>query len=89
MLVASLVAQLVKNPPVMQETWVWSLGSEDPLEKGKAPHSSILAWRIRRESDTTKWLSLSLYHSALNTFSLIKKSSNQKNPEREKIKQYN
>ena len=43
---ASLVAQLVKNLPVMQETWVQSLGWEDPLEKGKATHSSILAWRI-------------------------------------------
>ena len=41
-----LVAQLVKNPPAMWETWVWSLGWEDPLEKGKATHSSILAWRI-------------------------------------------
>ena len=43
---ASLVAQLVKNPPAMGETWVWSLGWEDPLEKGKAAHSRILAWRI-------------------------------------------
>ena len=43
---ASLVAQLVKNLPAMQETWVQSLGWEDPLEKGKAAHSSILAWRI-------------------------------------------
>ena len=43
---ASLVAQLVKNPPAMQETWVQSLGWKDPLEKGKATHSSILAWRI-------------------------------------------
>ena len=43
---ASLVAQLIKNPPVMQETWVLSLGWEDPLEKGKATHSNILAWRI-------------------------------------------
>ena len=42
----SLVAQLVKNPPAMWETWVLSLGWEDPLEKGKATHSSILAWRI-------------------------------------------
>ena len=42
---ASLVAQLVKNPPAMQ-TWVQSLGWEDPPEKGKATHSSILAWRI-------------------------------------------
>ena len=39
----SLVAQLVKNMPAMQETWVRSLGWEDPLEKGKATHSSILA----------------------------------------------
>ena len=42
---ASLVAQLVKNPPAMQETWVQLLGWEDPLEKRKATHSSILAWR--------------------------------------------
>ena len=40
------MAQLVKNPPAMQETWVRSLGWEDPLVKGKATHSSILAWRI-------------------------------------------
>ena len=43
---ASLVAQLSKNPPAMLETWVRSLGWEDPLEKGKATYSSILAWRI-------------------------------------------
>ena len=43
---ASLVDQLVKNPPAMQETWAQSLGWEDPLEKGTATHSSILAWRI-------------------------------------------
>ena len=43
---ASLVDQLVKNPPAMQETWVRSLGWEDALEKGKVIHSSILAWRI-------------------------------------------
>ena len=43
---ASLVAQLVKNPPAMWETWVQSLGWEDPLGKGKAIHSSILTWRI-------------------------------------------
>ena len=42
----SLVAQLVKNLPVMQETWVRSLGWEDPLEKEKGTHSRILAWRI-------------------------------------------
>ena len=43
---ASLVAQLVKNLPSMLDTWVRSLGWEDPREKGKAIHSSILAWRI-------------------------------------------
>ena len=43
---ASLVAQMVKNLPVVQETWVQSLGRKDPLEKGMATHSSILAWRI-------------------------------------------
>ena len=43
---ASLVAQLVKNLPAMRETWVPSLGWEDPLEKEMATHSSILAWRI-------------------------------------------
>ena len=63
---ASFVAQLVKNPPAMQETLVPSLGWEDPLEKGKANHSSILAKRIpgtgilwgRKELDTTERLSL-------------------------------
>ena len=40
------MAQLVKNPPAMWEIWAPSLGWEDPLEKGKATHSSILAWRI-------------------------------------------
>jgi len=43
---ASLIAQLVKNLPAMHEIPVRFLGWEDPLEKGKAPHSSILAWRI-------------------------------------------
>ena len=43
---ASLLAQLVKNPPAMWETWVQSLGWEDPREKGKATHFGILAWRI-------------------------------------------
>ena len=64
---ASLIDQQVKNPPVLQETPVRSLGWEDPLEKGKAAHSSVLAWRThelhgpwgRRESDTTERLSLS------------------------------
>ena len=64
---ASLVAQMVKNPPAMQETRVRSLGWEDPLEKEMATHSYILAWRIpgmeepgglpswgRTDSDTTE-----------------------------------
>ena len=49
---SSLVAQLVKNLPAMRETWVWSLGWENPLEKGKATHSSILAWRMGSQSQT-------------------------------------
>ena len=44
--ISSLVAQSVKSPPTMRETWVQSLGWEDPLEKEMATHSSILAWRI-------------------------------------------
>ena len=43
---ASLVGQSIKNPPAMQETWVRSLGWEDPLEEGMATHSSVPAWRI-------------------------------------------
>ena len=72
---ASLVARMVKNLPAMQETWVTSLGQEDPLDKEMATHSSILTWRIPRtevsgrlyspwshkESDTTEWLTLSLH----------------------------
>ena len=69
---ASLIAQLVKNLPAMQETWVQPLGWEDPLEKEMAMHSSTLAWKIpwteepgsyspwgHKESDTTERLSLS------------------------------
>ena len=48
-LLASLVAQKIKNPPAMQKTWVQSLGWEDPLEEGMATHSSILAWRMPRD----------------------------------------
>ena len=58
---ASLVAQRIKNPPAVRETWVRSLGWEDSLEKGTATYSSILAWRIpwgRKESDRTERLSL-------------------------------
>ena len=46
LLSSSLIPQLIKNLPAMQETWVQSLGWEDPLEKGKATHSNILTWRI-------------------------------------------
>ena len=48
---ASLVAQMVKNPPTMQETWVQSLVWEDTLEKGMATHSSILAWKVPRTEE--------------------------------------
>ena len=46
---ASLVVQLVKNPPAMWETWIPSLGWEDPLEKGKATYSSILVWKFHEQ----------------------------------------
>ena len=71
-LMTSLVAQMVKNLLAMQETWVLSLGWEDPLEKGMATYASILAWRIpqrrlagcnpwdRKELDMTDQLTLSL-----------------------------
>ena len=66
---AFLVAQLVKNPLAMWETWIRPLGWEDPLEKGKATQSSVLVWRIPwtvlvhgvTESDMTEQLSLSLW----------------------------
>ena len=86
---ASLVAQLVKNLPAMQETPVWSLGWEDPLEKGMATHSSIFAWRRslvgyspwgHKKSDTTEQLStmqtneLQLYATILiNTIHIMSK----------------
>ena len=70
---ASLVAQMVKNPPTMQETQVQPLGQKDPLEKGMATHSSVLACKIpwiqglardspesHKESDVTEQLTLSL-----------------------------
>ena len=52
------MAQMVKNPPVMQETWVQSLAREDPLEKGMATHSSIFAWRILRTEEAGGLLSM-------------------------------
>ena len=63
---ASLVAQLVKNPPTMHETWVQSLGWEEPLEK--ATHSSILAWRIPWVTKTQTRLSefhFLFFHTAI------------------------
>ena len=58
---ASLVAQMVKNPSVMQKGWVRSQGQEDPLKKGMAIHSSSLAWRILwTETQAWAWLILSL-----------------------------
>ena len=62
---ASLEAQLVKILPVMWKTWVLSLGWKDPLEKGKASHSSILAWRIlltRVHGFAKSWTQLSNFH---------------------------
>ena len=67
-----MMAQMVKNPPAMQDTWVRPLGWEDPLEEGMATHSSIVAWRIpmdrvgyspwgRTESDMTERLSSSTW----------------------------
>ena len=57
---ASLVAQTGKNLPAMQETWVQSLGKEDPLEKGMATHSSILAWKIPRTDEPGRLQSMRL-----------------------------
>ena len=73
------MTQIVKNPPVKQETWVGSLGWEDPLEEGMAIYSSILAWRIPmdreawqsyspwglKEWDTAKRLSTAQYYLAV------------------------
>ena len=58
---ASLVAQMVKNLPAMQDTWVWSLGQKDLLKKGMATHSSILALRIPETDQgvTKSWTLLS------------------------------
>ena len=52
---------MVKNLPAMQETWVWSLGWEDPLEKGTATHSSILAWRIPWREEPGRLQSMGLH----------------------------
>ena len=82
---AYLVAQLVKNPPAMQETWVRSLGWEDPLKEGMATHSRILAWRIpmdRRAWQATvhvvakNWTQLSIADYLNSTIHPIHQSKN-------------
>ena len=60
MFIASLVAQMVKNLPAMWETWVQSLSWEDPLEKGTAIHSSILAWSIPWTEEPSRLQSMGL-----------------------------
>ena len=75
---ASLVAQLVKNPPAIWKTWVRSLGWEDPLEKGKAIHSSILAWRIPWtivHGVTKSWTRLSDFHFHSHPYMTIAKTT--------------
>ena len=62
---ASLVVQLVKNLPAMQETWVWFLDQEDPLEKEMATRSSILAWRIPRTEEPGGLQSMGLQESGM------------------------
>ena len=57
-MVTSLVAQMVKCLPTIQETWVRSLGQEDPLEKEMATHSSILAWKIPRMEEPSRLQSM-------------------------------
>ena len=56
----SLVTQTVKNPPAIQDTQVQSLGQEDPLEKGTATHSSILAWRIPKTEEPARLQTMGL-----------------------------
>ena len=72
---ASLVAQMVKNPSAMQETRVWSLGQEDPLEKGMDTYSSVLAWRIPQAEEPGRlqsmWLQRIRYNWATNTFAFF------------------
>ena len=68
---ASLVAQTVKNLPAMQETWVWSLGWKDPLEKRMATHSSIFAWRIPMDGGAW-WAIVRGVNWATNTDCVIK-----------------
>ena len=62
------MAQLVKNPPAMCKTWVRSLGWEDPLEKGMATHSSILAWRNPCTEEPGRLVSMGLQRIRLSDF---------------------
>ena len=64
---ASLVAQMVKNLPAKKDTQVWSLGREDPMEKGMVIHSNILAWRISRTEEPGELQSMGLQKSDTNT----------------------
>ena len=72
---------MVKNPPALQDTWVRSLGWEDPLEEGVATHSSILAWRIphgqRSLADYSPW-----GHKEWDTTEKLSTAHNTRNPER-------
>ena len=72
------MAQMVKNPPALWEIWIPSLGWEDPLEKGTATHSSILAWRIpsspwgQKGPDTTSTFTLTFTLSLVQSFSRVR-----------------
>ena len=81
---ACLVAQMVKNLPAMQETWIWSLDREDPLEEEMTTHSSILAWRIPRTNEPGavqsmrlqrvrhNWVTKTHTHSTVNCRNFVK-----------------
>ena len=73
---ASLMAQLVKNPPAMWETCVWSLGQKNPLEKGMVIHSGILAWEIHGQRSLVGYSSWGewLTHTHIHHYNIIGKS---------------
>ena len=75
MLQASLVAQMVKNLPAIQETWVQSLGWEDFIEKGMATHSSTLAWRIPWMEEPGRLQSMGLHRVGHDGWTLMRLSS--------------
>ena len=70
-----LVAQMVENPPVVQETRVQSLGREDPLEKGMATHFSILTWRIMAVVTGASWVMPVVTGVSANELESVKKES--------------